>query len=155
MSYSFRASHATSICCHSNPTKPGHLISSFSLLISLVFSGLKKMYTLEVSGMHDTRRGLFRKDYTNKHTSKLFLNKVGSELYYTALEKEKNRLLKIWGKKLNLLKMENKDKNKKRETHILYFTYLLIHSVSITWHLLLFVVGNIKMKEILSLPHVF
>ena len=104
--------------------------------------------------MHDTRRGLFRKDYNNKHMSKLFLNKVGSELYYTALEKEKNRLLKIWGKKLNLLKMENKDKNKKRETHILYFTYL-IHSVSITWHLLLFVVGNIKMKEILSLPHVF
>ena len=42
MRYSFRASHATKICCHSNPTKPGHLISSFSLFISLVFAGLKK-----------------------------------------------------------------------------------------------------------------
>ena len=30
-------------------------------------------------------------------------------MYYIALEKEKNRLFKIGGKKLNLLKMENKD----------------------------------------------
>ena len=34
----------------------------------------------------------------DKHTSKFFLNKVGSELYYIALEKEKNRLFKIGGK---------------------------------------------------------
>ena len=45
----------------------------------------------------------------DKYTSKFFLNKVDSELYYIALEKEKNRLFKIGGKKLNLLKMENKD----------------------------------------------
>jgi len=149
-----------------------HLSHSSFLLSSLAW---KKMYTL-VSGMHDTRRGLFRKDFTNKwkwkllsrvqlfvtpwtillysglqarilewvaypfsrgssqprnwtgvsciaggfftswaireadkHTSKFFLNKVDSELYYIALEKEKNRLFKIGGKKLNLLKMENKD----------------------------------------------
>ena len=30
-------------------------------------------------------------------------------MYYIALEKEKNRLFKFGGKKLNLLKMENKD----------------------------------------------
>ena len=83
--------------------------------------------------MHDTRKGLFRKDYTNKHMSKLFLNKVGSELYYTALEKEKNRLLKIWGKKLNLLKMANKDKNKKRETHYSFSEHYLAPTTVCCW----------------------
>ena len=65
-----------------------------------------------------------------------FLNKVGGKLYYIALEKEKNRFLKPFWKKLNLLKMEIKDKTGWKT---IYFIYILfIHSTSITWHLLLF-----------------
>ena len=42
-------------------------------------------------------------------------------------------MLKIWGKKLNLLKMANKDKNKKRETHYSFSEHYLAPTTVCCW----------------------